>query len=82
MKFFIFVESEWHLIMGGAGSPNTVELFNWRTFQHCQLPNLPVGVYGHVAGFMEGVPVFCEGQILRNSCYKMDKLTKKWVSVI
>lgn len=81
LRFLIFVESEWHLIIGGAGSPNTVELFNWRTFQHCQLPNLPIGVYGHVATSMNGVPVFCEGGRSRRSCYKMDKATRKWVSV-
>ena len=57
---YTFSESEWHLIIGGAGSPNTAELFNWHTNQQCQLPDLPVGVYGHVAAFMEGVPVFCE----------------------
>jgi hypothetical protein len=75
------LESEWQLILGGAGSPNKVELFNWRTNQQCQLPDLPVGVYGHVAAFMEGVPVFCEAGTIRRSCYKMDKTTKKWVSV-
>ncbi len=74
-------ESEWLLILGGAGSPNKVELFNWRTNQQCQLPDLPVGVYGHVAAFMEGVPVFCEAGTTRRSCYKMDKTTQKWVSV-
>jgi hypothetical protein len=45
------------------------------------LPDLPVGVYGHVAAFIEGVPVFCEAGTERRACYKMDKLTKKWVSV-
>lgn len=76
-----FVESEWHLILGGEGSLDTVELFNWRTFKQCQLPNLPVGVYGHVATSLKDVPVFCEGGKNRRSCFKMDKKTKKWVSV-
>ena len=74
-------ESEWHMIIGGAGSPNTVELYNWHTSQQCQLPNLPVGVYGHVAAFMEGVPDFCEAGANRRSCCKMVKSSKKWVSV-
>ena len=74
-------ESEWHMIIGGAGSPNTVELYNWHTSQQCQLPNLPVGVFGHVAVFMEGVPVFCEAGENQQSCYKIDKSTQKWVSV-
>ncbi len=76
-----FSESKWHLIIGGAGSPNTVELYNWHTNQQCQLPNLPVAVFGHVAAFMEGVPVFCEAGVNQRACYKMDKSSNKWVSV-
>lgn len=67
--------------MGGAGSPNTAELYNWRTCKQCQLPDLPVGVYGHVAASLDGVPVFCEAGANRRSCYKMDKSTKKWLPV-
>jgi hypothetical protein len=77
------IESEWHLIIGGAGpgSPNTAELYNWRTMEQCQLPNLPVGVAAHVAASLDGVPVFCEAGSESRSCYKMDKATKTWVSV-
>jgi len=49
----LFSEAEWHMIIGGAGSPNTVELYNWHTNQQCQLPNLPVGVFGHVAALFK-----------------------------
>ena len=58
-----------------------MELYNWYTSQQCQLPNLPVGVIGHVAAAMDGVPVFCEAGVARRACFKMDKLTRKWVSV-
>ena len=74
-------ETKWHLILGGAGSPNTVELFNWHTLEQCQLPNLPFGAAGHVATSLEGVPVFCEAGAASRSCFKMDKITKKWLPV-
>jgi hypothetical protein len=46
-----------------------------------RLPDLPVGVFGHVAASMKDVPVFCESGRNRKACFKMDKATRKWVSV-
>ena len=69
------------MILGGAGSPKTAELFDWRTYQQYQLPDLPVGVYGHTAISMNGDIAYCEGGKARKSCYKMDQATKKWVQV-
>jgi hypothetical protein len=84
--FFCTVGPEWQLIFGGYVSnyTQTVELFNWKTFQQCQLPDLPFAVQHQVASVLEGTPVFCGGSTNSGSsllCYKLDKTNDTWVQV-
>ncbi len=59
---------------------NSVELYNWRTGQQCQLPNLTYPIDGQVAVVMNGTPAYCGGY---NSlqCFKLDKVTRTWIKV-
>jgi hypothetical protein len=63
----------------------SVELYNWRTGQQCQLPNLPSPVYASVAVSMNGTLAYCGGDKgsgnLVQQCFRLDKTTNTWVQV-
>ncbi len=62
---------------------NSVELYNWRTGQQCQLPNLTNPIAGQVSIVMNGTPAYCGGGTDTGSlqCFNLDKVTRTWVQV-
>ncbi len=79
----------WHMIIGGyAGGvlSDSVELFNWKTNQSCNLPqNLPIVLSEHSGTVLNGVPIVCggygPGNKLQSRCFKLDRVTKTWKNV-
>ena len=76
------------IIGGNDGSTllDTVELFNWKTKEQCQLKaKLPTTVSEHSGTVYEGVPIFCRGSGLVNSrqngCYKFETENRVWQDV-
>ena len=81
-----FLETAWHLIVGGDGSSqklSSVELYNWKTGEQCQLEDLPHPNAGHTATVLDGTPAFCGGTSpdVEKRCYKFDKTTLSWIQV-
>ena len=73
----------WHLIIGGKNliDLNSVEAFNWKTEEHCQLNDLPIGIRIHSATVLYGVPIICGGfsyEIPLQSCYKYLEQNDSW----
>ena len=63
---------------------NSVELYNWRTGQQCQLPNLTNPVASQVSVVMNGTAAYCGGSNAAGrslQCFKLDKATKTWMQV-
>ncbi len=84
----LIVDKAWQLVFGGlsdfSGSVlNSVELYNWRTGQQCQLPNLTYPIAGQVSIVMNGTPAYCGGTTDANSlqCFNLDKVTRTWIKV-
>jgi hypothetical protein len=79
----------WHMIIGGSNGAsllNTVEMFNWKTLEHCYLPStLPLAVSEHSGTVVDGVPIFCGGygpeNDKQNGCYKYDTSDQTWKRV-
>ena len=84
-------ELYWHLIMGGqrgSGILKSVELFNWKTGENCQLDALPGEVRGHAAVTLyESLVVYCGGldknSTAVSSCYHKQqmKANESWLPV-
>ncbi len=88
----MIADPDWHLIFGGfsydldltADIPvDSVELYNWKNGQQCQLPNLNYPVYAQPSVVMNGTPAYCGG--LSNQelvqCWIFDKVTKTWMQM-
>ena len=74
------------MIFGGDSANDkekSLELFNWETWDHCKLGNLPYGVAGHSGTVMNGIPVFCGGYSSHSSswCFKYNIQSKEWEQV-
>jgi hypothetical protein len=72
--------------VGGDGSSqklSSVELYNWKTGEQCQLEDLPHPNAGHTATVLDGTPAFCGGTSpdVEKRCYKFDKTTLSWIQV-
>jgi hypothetical protein len=83
-----FLDPSWHMIFGGNDYPyqdsmRSVELYNWKTGEQCQLEDLPYGVAAHSGIVLEGTPAFCGGGITgaEKRCYKFDKTNSSWIWV-
>lgn len=77
------VDPAWHLIIGGKNliDLSSVEAFNWKTKEQCQLNDLPVGMRIHSATVLYGVPIVCGGfsyEIPLHSCYKYVEQKDSW----
>ena len=61
----------------------SVELFNWKTGEHCQLKDLPYPISGHTGLVVNGIPVFCGGysNIYETRCYQLNKGAQTWEQV-
>jgi hypothetical protein len=88
----LIADHDWYLIFGGlnfeldpsAGSTiDSVELYNWRNGQQCQLPNLKDSIYGPISVVFDGTPAYCGGHSNQElfKCWMLDKVTKTWVQV-
>ena len=72
----------------GGNSPDgddkeTVELYNWKTGEQCQLRSLHGGAAAHTGVVMDGRPAYCGGYSTEteNRCYEFDIATTKWIEV-
>ena len=84
-------DPDWHLIFGGltiesdpSGYPtDSVELYNWKNGEQCQLPNLNYLIHSQVSVVLNGTPAFCGGQSNQEmiQCWMLDKVTKAWMQV-
>ena len=79
-------EPEWHMIIGGKNVDDlsSVELFNWKTGEQCQMEDLPNGIRIHAATVFDGVPLICGGfsaEKLIESCFKYSSLQQEWIQV-
>ena len=80
----------WHLIVGGYSylttSLKSVELYNWKTGEQCELPDLPYEISYHTGVTFEGTPAFCGGGYSQTAderrCYKFEKSSLTWTQVI
>ena len=70
-----FLENAWHLIL----SQSTVELFNWRSGEQCQYPDLKYETREPSGTVFNDTPVYCGGEAL--DCFKLDKYSKAWEPV-
>ena len=84
----MFVKDSWHIIFGGENMMkdvimSTVELYNWRTGEQCQLKDLPFQVTAHSGIVMDDLPVFCGGNSppVGNQCFKLNKADQSWIKV-
>ena len=86
----VIPESTWHLIFGGFGPSSiyatTVELYNWKSGEQCQLGNLPTAVGSHSGAVLDGIPIYCGGfssdaMFGDNRCFKLDLEERKWIQV-
>jgi hypothetical protein len=73
------------MILGGSnggGYLDSVELFNFQTYQSCKFGVLPYYLIGLAGGVLDDVPIFCGGEsyttTLENRCYKYEK---SWIQV-
>jgi hypothetical protein len=76
------------MILGGRKdlfeTLKSVELYNWRTGQQCQLGDLPSEIFAHSGTEIDGVPVFCGGikdDEDQSDCYKYSSETDSWEKV-
>ncbi len=86
-----FSDTAWHLIFGGTRpyirgldvDIATVELFNWKTGEHCQLEDLPNVVSDHTGTVINGIPVYCSSHLSvdKLKCFKLNKATRTWEQV-
>ena len=60
-------------------SQKTVELFNWKTGEQCQYPDLEIATREPSGIVFGDVPVYCGGETL--DCFKFLKETKTWEKV-
>ena len=73
----------WHIVIGGKNVDDltSVEAFNWKTNEQCQLNDLPVGTRIHSATVLYQVPIICGGysfEIPLESCYKYHEENDSW----
>jgi hypothetical protein len=81
-------DSAWHMIIGGyqnpgPGSISSVELYNWKTWEQCQLKDLPEPVSCQSGTVMEGTPIICgnfEGS--QDKCYSLNRTSNTWIKVL
>jgi len=77
------------MVIGGSNGAmllDTVELFNWKTHEQCQLKaKLPITISEHTGTVFDGVPIFCGGfgpaNTRQKGCYKYDKNVMNWQNV-
>lgn len=74
---------EWHIIVGGKNSQDlkSVEAFNWKTKDQCNLNDLPLEVRIHSSAVFEKVPIICGGlseDVAITRCYKYDPVVDSW----
>jgi len=73
------------LIIGGytGSSISSVELYNWKTGEQCQLKDLPEPVSCQSGTVMEGTPIFCGNyRNTHDKCYSFNKTSKTWSQVL
>ena len=63
-----------------------VELYNWQTGASCQLPDIAVGTCSHSAAVVDGVPIFCGGNVvsqigITDECFQWNQNSLSWVKV-
>ena len=89
MQFILVIlELPWHLIFGGSNGSaiKSVELYNWKTGDHCQLDDLPEEARGHAAVTLtDGTVVYCGGWDKNSSavtaCYQKQLAETSWFPV-